>query len=161
MGYWFCILVIVLLIPILMLVFGQHFYKNGAPKNINTLFGYRTQRSTKTWDSWTYAHKELGKLWRLIGLILIPVSAGIFALTIKMDVDGISIYAILIQALQIVAIVVSIILIEKKLKKNFDERGERTEESLAAEAAALNAKEQKNAAKAEKSEKKAKKSEKS
>lgn len=156
MGFWFCMLVIVLIIPVLMLVFGQHFYKKGAPKNINTLFGYRTQRSTKTWESWAFAHTEFGKLWRLIGLILIPVSAGLFALTIKMDVDGISIYAILIQALQIIAIVVSIILTEKKLKKNFNERGERTEESLAAEAAALSAKEQKASAKAEKKAAKAK-----
>ncbi len=150
MNFWFCMLVMVLLIPVLMLGFGQRFYKNGAPENINTIFGYRTQRSTKTWDTWAYAHKELGRLWRLIGLILIPVSAGIFALTIKMDVDGISIYTILIQALQIIAIVVSIVLVEKKLKKNFNDRGERTEESLAAEAAALNAKEQRSAAKAEK-----------
>lgn len=156
MEYWFCILVVVLILPFIMLVFGQHFYKNGAPKNINQLFGYRTQRSTKTWETWAFAHKELGKLWRLIGLILIPVSAGLFTLTMKMDVDGISIYAILIQALQIIAIVVSIILIEKSLKKNFNDRGERTEESLAAEAEALSAKEQKEAAKAEKKNKKSK-----
>lgn len=150
MEYWFCMLVIVLVIPILILYFGQHFYKNGAPKNINTLFGYRTQRSKQTWDTWAFAHNELGKLWRLIGLILIPVSAGIFAVTIKMSVDEISIYAILIQALQIIAIVVSVFVIEGKLKKNFNERGERTEESLAAAAKANYALEQKNAAKAEK-----------
>lgn len=156
MQFWFCTLVIVLLIPVLMLYFGQHFYKKGAPKNINTLFGYRTQRSTMTWDTWAFAHKELGKLWRLVGLILIPVSAGIFAVTIKMSVDEISIYALLIQVLQIIAIVVTVVLVEKRLKKNFNFRGERTEESLAAEVAALNAKEQKSAAKAEKSLKKSK-----
>lgn len=155
MEYWFCMLVIVLLIPVLMLVFGQHFYKNGAPKNINTLFGYRTRRSTVTWDTWAYAHKELGKLWRLMGLILVPVSAGLFVLTIKSDVDAVSIFAILVQALQIIAVVVSIILIENRLKKNFNERGEQTEESLAAQAALLSAKEQKNAAKSEKKAKKA------
>ncbi len=159
MGYWFCMLVIVLIIPILMIVFGQYFYKNGAPENINTLFGYRTQRSKQTWDTWTFAHRELAKLWKLIGLILIPVSAGVFALTIKRTVDEISIYAILIMLLQVIAIVVSIFLIEGKLKKNFNERGERTEESLAAEEAALAAKEQKEAAKAEKKGKKEKKSE--
>lgn len=150
MEFWFCMLVIVLLIPILVLVFGQHFYKKGAPKSINSFLGYRTSRSTQTWDTWVFAHKELGKLWRLVGLILIPVSAGLFVLTMKTGVDGISIYAILIQVLQIIAVIVTCILIDKKLKKNFNERGERTEESIAAEANALNAKEQKKSAKAEK-----------
>lgn len=155
MGYWFCMLVIVLIIPALIAFFGWHFKKNGAPKNINTIFGYRTQRATKTWDTWAFAHKELGKIWFITGLVLIPVSAGIFALTINKSVDEISIFTILVQSLQIIAIVVTIIIIQGKLKKNFDERGQRTEESLAAEEAAIAAKEQKAAAKAEKKEKKA------
>lgn len=154
MGYWLCMLVIVLIIPILIMIFGQHFCKEGAPKNINTVFGYRTQRSIKTWESWSYAHIQLGKIWKITGLILIPVSAGIFALTYKMNVDEISIFTILVQALQIIAIIITIAVVEVKLKKNFDDYGARTAESIAAELEAINAKEQK---KAKKNEKKAKK----
>lgn len=147
MGYWLCMLVIVLIIPVLIMVFGQHFCKEGAPKNINTVFGYRTQRSIKTWESWSYAHNQLGKIWKLTGLILIPVSAGIFALTFKMNVDEISIFTILVQALQIIAIIITIVIVESKLKKNFDERGARTEESIAAEVESIKAKELKKAKK--------------
>ncbi|MCQ2471343.1 MAG: SdpI family protein [Clostridia bacterium] len=150
MGYWLCMLVIVLIIPVLLIFFGQHFYKDGAPKKINTVFGYRTQRSIKTWDSWAYAHNQLGKIWRLTGLILIPVSAGIFALAFNKNVDEISIFTILVQALQIVAIIITILVVEGRLKKNFDDRGARTEESIAAENEAIEKKEKKKAEKAEK-----------
>ncbi|MCQ2479910.1 MAG: hypothetical protein MJ120_04640, partial [Clostridia bacterium] len=62
----------------------------------------------------------------------------------------ISIFTILVQALQIVAIIITILVVEGRLKKNFDDRGARTEESIAAENEAIEKKEKKKAEKAEK-----------
>ena len=132
MNYWFCMLVIVLLIPVLVFGFGIHFSK-GAPKNINQFFGFKTTRSMRSWDTWTFAHAKLGKLWKWTGLIMAVVSAGVFALAIKQSVDTISIYVILLMLAQTIALGVTVVLVEKALKKNFDDRGERTEASLAEE----------------------------
>ena len=44
-----------------------------------------------------------------------------------------SVFGLIIMLLQTVPVIVSIILTEKSLKANFNDRGERTEESIAAE----------------------------
>ena len=46
MGFWIYMLIMDLLIPIIMILFGQAFLKK-APKEINYVFGYRTSRSMK------------------------------------------------------------------------------------------------------------------
>ena len=147
---WICELVMVLIIPILVFFFGYHFDKKGAPKEMNRLFGYRTTRSLQTWETWTFAHAKLGKLWKLTGLIMIPVSAGLFALTYNKGDDVTSVFGIIIMLVQVIALVVTVVFVEKSLKENFDERGERTEASLEAE----QKKAQEKAEKKEKSKKK-------
>ena len=148
---WICELVLVLVIPVLVFAVGRHFVKKGAPEKFNAFFGYRTTRSMQTWETWTFAHAKLGRLWSLFGLIMIPVSAGLFAILFKQSEDTMSIFGLFIMLLQTIAIAVSIILIEKSLKANFNERGERTEESLAEEQKKL---EEKNAKALKKAEKK-------
>ncbi len=130
---WISELVMVLVIPVLVLFIGRHFAKKGAPEEINSLFGYRTTRSMQTWDTWTFAHAYIGKLWTMMGLIMIPVSAGLFAILIKKSEDTMSVFGLIIMLLQTVPVIVSIIMTEKSLKANFNDRGERTEESIAAE----------------------------
>ena len=148
---WISELVMVLVIPVLIFAVGRHFVKKGAPKEINAVFGYKTSRSMQTWETWTFAHAQLGKLWSLIGLIMIPVSAGLFAILFKQNEDTMSVFGLIILLLQTVPVIVSIILVEKSLKANFNERGERTEESLAEEQKKL---EEKNAKAQKKAEKK-------
>lgn len=46
-----------------------------SPKEINDIFGYRTDMSMKNIDIWNFAHKYLGKLWFYLGLILVPITA--------------------------------------------------------------------------------------
>ena len=55
MGFWIFMLITDLLIPVIMTVFGWYFIKQ-APKNINYLFGYRTEMSMKNEDTWKFAH---------------------------------------------------------------------------------------------------------
>ena len=50
-------LILLLLMPLFMIVFGRVFMTN-APKDINTSFGYRTKRSMKNQDTWAFAHKK-------------------------------------------------------------------------------------------------------
>ena len=137
MGYWAYMLVNTLLIPVIMLFFGHRFLINGAPKNISGFYGYRTHRSMMSWDTWEFAHRYFGKLWPTAALIMIPVSAALMALTVKMSIDAVSIFGVLLMGVQAAVLVISIFVTESALKKNFDEHGNRTEESLKKEQAKL------------------------
>ena len=53
-----------LVIPIIMIGFGFLFGKR-PPKEINYLCGYRTRMSMKNIDTWVFAHRYCGRLWRI------------------------------------------------------------------------------------------------
>jgi uncharacterized membrane protein len=108
-----------------MIVFGQIFSKK-SPKEINIYFGYRTSMSRKNMDTWNFAHNYFGKLWRLMGIILLPLSilTMIFCVNDKTN-NVIGLYTIIILIIQTFVMIFSIFLTEKELKKVFDENGDR------------------------------------
>ncbi len=59
-GFWAFMLIVNLTAPLIMVVFGILFLKN-PPKNINSVFGYRTTMSMKDMDTWGFAHKYCGR----------------------------------------------------------------------------------------------------
>ena len=73
MGFWIFMLVMDLLFPVIMIVMGRYFMKT-SPKEINYIFGYRTNMSMKNKDTWDFAHKYIGRLWFYLGLLLIPIT---------------------------------------------------------------------------------------
>ena len=73
MGFWIFMLVMDLLFPAIMILMGRYFMKS-SPKEINYIFGYRTNMSMKNKDTWNFAHKYIGKLWFYLGLLLIPIT---------------------------------------------------------------------------------------
>ncbi len=124
MGFWIYMLLTVLLIPSIMLGFGSYFIKK-APKEINMLFGYRTNMSTKNKDTWEFAHNFCGKLWRRFGIVLLPFSVIVMAFLFGKDKDAVGNVATALTFFQLIFIFVSIILTEKSLKKTFDKDGNR------------------------------------
>ena len=62
MEFWIFMLIMDLLLPFTMIGFGRYFMKK-APKEINSVFGYRTSMSMKNKDTWEFAHKycEIGR----------------------------------------------------------------------------------------------------
>ena len=73
MVFWIFMLIMELLMPLTMIGFGRYF-SNGAPKEINSVFGYRTKKSMKNRETWEFTHKYFGKLWYIFGLVLLPIS---------------------------------------------------------------------------------------
>lgn len=122
MGFWFFMLAMVLLIPVVMVFFGKYFIKK-APKNINYFFGYRTNLSMKNEETWKFSHEHIGSLWYKWGLIMLPISVLLMVFVIGKAEDTIGMLGAVISVVQIFPILVSIILTEKALKKNFDEKG--------------------------------------
>ncbi len=129
MGFWFFMLSMVLLFPAIMVLFGKYFIKK-APKNINYLFGYRTNLSMKNEDTWKFAHKYIGNIWYKLGLILLPVSVLALVFVIGKDEDTIGSLGAIITVVQLIPILASIVLTEKALKNNFDKEGKRRDGKL-------------------------------
>ena len=124
MGFWIFMLAMASLIPITMIGFGRLFMKK-APDDINFIFGYRTTRSMKNKDTWSFAHKYIGRLWFLCRVIILPISiiTMFFALGKTTDADGTT--GGIIVIVQLIPFVATIIPTEVALKKNFDEYGKR------------------------------------
>lgn len=124
MGFWIYMLITVLLIPCSMIIFGKLFLKH-PPKNINAVFGYRTNMSMKNRDTWNFAHKHCGKLWYIGGLVLLPVSAAAMLCALGKSADFTGTAGGIICAVQLIAAIGSIFPTEAALKKNFDKNGNR------------------------------------
>ena len=123
-GFWLFMLVMVLLIPLTMMFFGNRFLYN-APSNINSAFGYRTTMSMKNSDTWKYAHNYLGNIWRICGLSLLPLSVIPLIFVFGRDVDLVGTVGGIIVGLQLIPMLGSIISVEQGLKRNFDKNGNR------------------------------------
>jgi len=111
-----------LLIPLTMICFGRRFSRR-APEKINHFFGYRTARSMKNMDTWVFAHKCIGKIWYRLGLTLIPVTILAMIAIYKRDIDTIGMIGGGFTLIQCFILVLTIIPVERALKKEFDEYG--------------------------------------
>lgn len=120
--FWLFCTVMCLLIPLIMLYFGWRFQKH-PPRNINSLYGYRTTRSMKNQQTWDFAHRVCGKLWFWAGLILLPVSLVAMLFAWGRSVEEIGMWCIPVTAVQLVVLVGSIFPVERALKRNFDQFG--------------------------------------
>jgi len=122
MAAWILMFFSNLLIPVILIVFGSLF-KSSTPVSINALFGYRTKMSTKNQETWEFANKLWGRLawkwglWTLTGTI-----AAMIAVFPAAD-DVIANVGMIVMFLQLGVILLTIPVVEKALKKEFDENG--------------------------------------
>lgn len=122
LGYWLFMLAVILLMPLTMIIFGRHFMHN-PPKDINGSYGYRTSMSMKSRETWDFSHRYFGKLWFILGLILLPLSAAAMLFLLGKSVGTIGNASIVIMAVQLVFVIVPIFPTEAALKRNFDSNG--------------------------------------
>ena len=124
MGFWIYMLCISLLMPVLMIILGARFRRR-PPKSINAFFGYRTRRSMINRDTWAYAHRFFGRIWLILGLILLPLSVVYMCLCRRTDADTISRSATILCLIQLVILIVPIFFTEKAIRQHFDDDGNR------------------------------------
>lgn len=124
MVFWFIMLFFTLLIPAIMLIFGRIFIRS-APKDINIIYGYRTERSMKNRDTWIFAHHYCGKLWVSFSLVLFPLSLLTMLLVIGKSTDTVGTVGSVLALVQLIPLFVSIFFTEFALKKTFDKDGNR------------------------------------
>lgn len=124
MIFWVFMLIIVLVIPAAMIYLGQSFMKK-APDEINFVFGYRTTRSMKNKDTWSFAHKCIGKWWYISGVIILPLSIIDMLFMMGKGTKAVGLIVGIIVLVQMLLLGGAIIPTENALKRNFDEFGKR------------------------------------
>ena len=107
-----------------MIGFGRYFTKK-APKEINSVFGYRTSMSMKNKDTWEFAHKYCGKVWYVCGMVMLPITVIFMLLVIGKNEDCVGSIGGIICGVQLIPLIGSILPTEIALKKNFDKNGTR------------------------------------
>ena len=122
MGFWIFMLAINLLFPLIMIVMGRYFMKK-SPKEINYIFGYRTNMSMKNKDTWDFAHNYFGKLWFRLGWLLIPISVIPMLFVIGKGEDIIGTVGMVVMVIDLILLIAPIFPTERALKKIFDKDG--------------------------------------
>lgn len=113
-----------LLIPLLMLLVGLVWEKH-AVKDINGIIGYRTARSMKNEETWNFAQRYMGKIWKKTGFVLFIPSIAVNIIWFFADKNVFSIVTAVLETVQVIVLLITIIPVERALKKNFDENGNR------------------------------------
>ena len=124
MFFWSFMLVMDLLFPVIMVLFGAIFSRV-APKRINYIFGYRTERSMKNEDTWVFAHKFIGRLWLFIGIPMLIVSASVMLLLLGASETVVSAVGTGLCFLQLAGVIIPVFPTERALKRTFDKNGNR------------------------------------
>lgn len=124
MNFWIFMLLMNLLIPVAMIVFGKIFLTN-PPKDINCVYGYRTRMSSKNKDTWEFAHHYCGRLWYRWGWILLLLTIIPMLFVLKKEKDAVATMSSIICFLQLIPMLGVIPPTEKALKKTFDKNGKR------------------------------------
>jgi len=124
MGFWIFMLIMDLLIPFTMVGFGKYFIKK-APKEINAVFGYRTPMSMKNKETWEFAHHYCGKVWLIMGYIILILSVISMLFVIGKDEKIVGTSGGILCGIQVVLLVISIFPTEIALRNNFDKNGNR------------------------------------
>ncbi len=122
MNIWCEVFIISMIVPSLIFIAGRSWMVK-PPKNINPIYGYRTMMSMKNENTWTFAHKYIGRIWAVAGKIMLFVSLAVMILVSKRSEDTITNAAIVLLLIQTAVIVLSIIPTEIALRKKFDKYG--------------------------------------
>ena len=126
MNFWIFMLVMNLLTPLVMIIYGRIFEKK-PPKIARSkfAFGYRTVMSMKNEETWEYAHRFFGKLWFRFGIAVGLISIIVLFFFIGKDKDTVGFVGMIIDYVQLAAMLLPVIPTEISLRRRFDKYGNR------------------------------------
>ena len=79
--------------------------------------------SEKNKDTWAFAHDYCRKLWIKSGIILLVPTVLVQIPLAKSGEDVVGTVTLVIEAVQVLALIGSVIRVEKALKRTFDQNG--------------------------------------
>lgn len=109
---------IVLLTPVAMFLVGL-LWRLHPPKYAGSSFAYRTALSSRSQETWDFAHSHISKLWIRLGLLLSVVSSVLMV----MAEENYTSFVLWIIGGQMVFLCISAFLVDTALKHSFDEQG--------------------------------------
>lgn len=112
-------------VPVVLLLFGWLFTHGRYPKHPNGVYGYRTTRSMKNDETWTFAQERWGQLCWRVGWWLLILSLFVVGILQTQSVRQHGIYIGAWIAVQSVLTLGTILPVERALKNKFDEFGHR------------------------------------
>ena len=121
---WAILLADVFAVPAILLGFGWRFMKR-PPQDIDGAYGYRTPMSMKNRDTWEFAHQVCGRVWWRAGWVLLALSAALLAWMQTRPGGGRTnwLLGILTALGEGAALLLTIIPVERALKKEFNQNG--------------------------------------
>ena len=125
--FWLFTLAFDLLIPGVMIFFGREFGKN-PPTEITSGYGYRTNRSMKNKRTWDFAQRRMGEVWYQWGKNLLVPSVLALLSVLGRDVGTVGMVGLAVSGAQGAAMLATIVVVERALKKTFDQDGKRKTE---------------------------------
>lgn len=106
---------VIYIIPILIILIGILMYKR-PPKEVNWFIGYRTRKSMKNEKVWEKANRCCGKLWIVIGSVMIFVAILLnVVFYFKMIIFTETILTIIVLS-EIIPLLLSGLIVESKIK---------------------------------------------
>ena len=119
---WYFLFICSLLIPIALILFVYLIWKK-TPKEINSIYGYRTKKSTRNIDTWNYANKICGKIMFIMGIIITIPTIIVEVLYYGKELEAVSIVVNIIVGIQLILMLSMIPFVEYSLNKKFDKDG--------------------------------------
>lgn len=124
----FLYILTIFLLPVMMIGMGFLWRKNG-PKQINSLYGYRTTQSMTSRETWDFAHIYAGKIYLRTGIVFFILTLLICIYFWSADDDTAGIVSVIVMTIQLIIFILTIPITESALKKNFDKNGKRKPEN--------------------------------
>ena len=121
-AFWIFVLTFDLMLPLLMLGLGKEFQKN-PPREINPGYGYRTTRSMRSQAAWDFSQRRMGEVWNKWGRVLLLPSLVPMLFLLGRDVGLVGTVGMVICGVQLAVMLASIFVVERELKKHFDQNG--------------------------------------
>lgn len=122
MGFWVFMVITGMATPLLTIVLGGVFVKN-PPKTINGIYGYRTSLSRKNQQTWDFAQRYCGRLWKKIGWGMCFFTL-VVAFAVRQTGENVMGCVLgLLVLLQCAVLIASTAVVERALKKKFDSNG--------------------------------------
>lgn len=118
MFFWLFLLICNMLLPVIMMIAGRAMWKH-CPKEINSIYGYRTKRSMLNQDTWRFAHEYCGKLWYRIGAILLIATILAFLPFTNSSEQVTGMIGLIPCIVQCIAMILSVLLTESALKRTY------------------------------------------
>ena len=89
------------------------------PRKINGAYGYRTARSMASQEAWDFAHAYFGRLWKRMGLAMLPLSVLAMLTCLGKGENMVGLWGGILSAVECVPMLLAIVPTERALKKRF------------------------------------------